>query len=812
MEENDNLFSDSFYSSHSMNNSEHARNLRNSVIFDGSSENPSPERNTYQTGNTNVDVSGTDASVDYASHLHGSSDETDEPSSQTKTLKMTPSPSLSALAGILNEKSKRADEKMKQGLGLAGTIVEEDFGEPANYNPNSPNLIDIDDHSPENFSRQYISDAYSTREHQPDFLNTPKTEPPTPRVEPTEHSFTHEGSSVDANSSTMTTERQERVSVSVLPRKSTVSNETSSKRSVSDSAKPQKAEQPKAERAKEKKKKKSLLSFLKRKPPKSRSFVVEDTKQQNSLPTSSTFSVANSSGDDRKDAIRPTAFTKRSQSNGSIFNTFRKSKEASQAAVDQPFAPQKRKSQVLPKSDVHLEKKQGPDQSIQKRKPTPLNFEQITPKSDPLPPPPKPSVSVELPPAAEVRPKNDAGEALFPKSLSAQEVESIVSLERSRSLRSNKRGSPMSNRRSFTDNISVNAQQEGMFITPASDIVISTPDLTKSPTSSILRNGTFDSSDLHRNLSGKDSINTGYLDQANGSTKSPSLLQERDFSFTSVENKINGLSLESPQRLKASPKSPVRSQPTGPRRNDTPDVEFMSDIMEFANIIDFGNDIDLSLDFEDQKYQYGSLNPSLQKKDYPLSKPDTGAADLFNFESSRPYSWDREIPPEQSPEATNQRGRSHNLAPLAETSALFNDEDEHEFEGEDFNQAEQALESPTIQAYIPQTAQTARPLSLSFRGLRQNYMESPTISSFQAPMVINGEFSGSSSFSKKGVTFSSRIVLFTTYAEDEYDRHPEIATCNQLTPQLAQMIKDELNTLKSEMEIHEDSQRYTHYF
>ncbi|KAG7195554.1 bud neck involved protein [Scheffersomyces spartinae] len=64
----------------------------------------------------------------------------------------------------------------------------------------------------------------------------------------------------------------------------------------------------------------------------------------------------------------------------------------------------------------------------------------------------------------------------------------------------------------------------------------------------------------------------------------------------------------------------------------------------------------------------------------------------------------------------------------------------------------------------------------------------------------------------QSVRFSSRIILYDTYNPEEYDRHPDTATCNQLTPLLAQKIKDELNTFKAEMEIHTDSQCYTHFF
>lgn len=65
---------------------------------------------------------------------------------------------------------------------------------------------------------------------------------------------------------------------------------------------------------------------------------------------------------------------------------------------------------------------------------------------------------------------------------------------------------------------------------------------------------------------------------------------------------------------------------------------------------------------------------------------------------------------------------------------------------------------------------------------------------------------------KRRVTFSSRIILYDTYHPDEYDRHPDVATCNQLTPLLAQQIKDELNEFKAAMNIHANSRDNTHFF
>ncbi|KAF9874122.1 hypothetical protein CkaCkLH20_08494 [Colletotrichum karsti] len=65
---------------------------------------------------------------------------------------------------------------------------------------------------------------------------------------------------------------------------------------------------------------------------------------------------------------------------------------------------------------------------------------------------------------------------------------------------------------------------------------------------------------------------------------------------------------------------------------------------------------------------------------------------------------------------------------------------------------------------------------------------------------------------RRNATFSPRIVFHDTWPSGEYDRRGEIATCNRLTPMLAQQIKEELNTFKMEMEVHENSKIYTHFF
>ncbi|KAK5952463.1 bud neck involved protein [Knufia fluminis] len=64
----------------------------------------------------------------------------------------------------------------------------------------------------------------------------------------------------------------------------------------------------------------------------------------------------------------------------------------------------------------------------------------------------------------------------------------------------------------------------------------------------------------------------------------------------------------------------------------------------------------------------------------------------------------------------------------------------------------------------------------------------------------------------RNISFSPRLQFHDTWTSGEYDRRGEIATCNRLTPMLAQQIKEELNSFKMEMEVHESSKVYTHFF
>ncbi|KAI6868030.1 hypothetical protein KC338_g4153 [Hortaea werneckii] len=64
----------------------------------------------------------------------------------------------------------------------------------------------------------------------------------------------------------------------------------------------------------------------------------------------------------------------------------------------------------------------------------------------------------------------------------------------------------------------------------------------------------------------------------------------------------------------------------------------------------------------------------------------------------------------------------------------------------------------------------------------------------------------------RSISFSPRIQFHDVWSSQEYDRRGDIATCNRLTPMLAQQIKEELNTFKMEMEVHEMSKPHTHFF
>ncbi|KNZ52785.1 hypothetical protein VP01_344g9 [Puccinia sorghi] len=62
-------------------------------------------------------------------------------------------------------------------------------------------------------------------------------------------------------------------------------------------------------------------------------------------------------------------------------------------------------------------------------------------------------------------------------------------------------------------------------------------------------------------------------------------------------------------------------------------------------------------------------------------------------------------------------------------------------------------------------------------------------------------------------TFAQHLSVHTTWPPAIYDRRGELATCNRLTPTLAQRIKEEINAFKmEEMDVHYASRVHTHFF
>lgn len=126
---------------------------------------------------------------------------------------------------------------------------------------------------------------------------------------------------------------------------------------------------------------------------------------------------------------------------------------------------------------------------------------------------------------------------------------------------------------------------------------------------------------------------------------------------------------------------------------------------------------------------------------------------------------------------------------------------------------------------MPSTPKEGSTRSASFRDTTNNdYFSQPRIASMTNTRSMPGTPTAG-----KGITFSPRIQFHDAWSASDYDRRGDIATCNRLTPILAQQIKEELNTFKmvriylecvilqtltisQEMEVHEQSKPHTHFF
>lgn len=90
----------------------------------------------------------------------------------------------------------------------------------------------------------------------------------------------------------------------------------------------------------------------------------------------------------------------------------------------------------------------------------------------------------------------------------------------------------------------------------------------------------------------------------------------------------------------------------------------------------------------------------------------------------------------------------------------------------------------------------------------------PTLSLMMNPNASNaGQRSMTTPQAKRRLVFADAHIYHSTWPAHVYDRRGELATCNRLTPLLAQRIKEELNTYKmEEMAVAPSSRIHTHFF
>lgn len=97
----------------------------------------------------------------------------------------------------------------------------------------------------------------------------------------------------------------------------------------------------------------------------------------------------------------------------------------------------------------------------------------------------------------------------------------------------------------------------------------------------------------------------------------------------------------------------------------------------------------------------------------------------------------------------------------------------------------QITESP-----VPSMPATPKDRTSSLNG--NNDYFSPRL----APITTTKSMPNTPNGSIRSISFSPRIQFHDAWSATEYDRRGEIATCNRLTPMLAQQIKEELNNFK----------------
>lgn len=92
---------------------------------------------------------------------------------------------------------------------------------------------------------------------------------------------------------------------------------------------------------------------------------------------------------------------------------------------------------------------------------------------------------------------------------------------------------------------------------------------------------------------------------------------------------------------------------------------------------------------------------------------------------------------------------------------------------------------PSTAPSTPRDDQPRQPLQVSSEEYFNGLPKFPNVSTRSLPTQ-----------GPRNISFSPRIQFYDVWSATEYDRRGDIATCNRLTPMLAQQIKEELNTFK----------------
>lgn len=433
--------------------------------------------------------------------------------------------------------------------------------------------------------------------------------------------------------------------------------------------------------------------------------------------------------------------------------------------------------------------------------------------------------------AASSKIQNLLGEALFPKSLDINEVQNITTLERSRSMRSVK--SVRSARSSLRDSLII----DGMTVVknPGSPIHEPMNSILSSPSSILKRRSADYDDDLQEFAKMID-----FGDYDDDSTV-------QDFSFSidlNLSNFDQETTMDSSSPIKkslapgiglVSPK-PLPQIPSDSESEKDQGEKFETSSVIKAEVLDNPFDYPYVEEEEDQ-----DVDIKEEESEEPIhqSQSDIKPEEIEDIQFSGGLEIRRDL--ETDDEEFHNEDYLDTEGDDLDVKIKQEDDFDEDFNDYNYDELPVSEKSPIMNVYMPnfeENRDTQRPMSMSVRGLKgPKFGETNNLvqrgenthsmymplqrdeSSLQFLQTSSSRLNLNEKISKsylntenKKVSFSSRIILFDTYHEDEYDRHPEIATCNQLTPFLAQRIKEELNQVKSEMEVHESSRCYTQFF